>query len=96
MATWNWFAKISAGFSDSSKRVGFDRIHVFTRQVEAAFVKHNAFNLSGEFNLTRHALKQHYAMNDVTLRLNGLIKTHHQGGTGEIQILRGANLKLHR
>ena len=29
------------------KRVGFDRIHVFTRQVEAAFVKHNAFNLSG-------------------------------------------------
>ena len=39
------------------ERVGFDRIHVFARQVEAAFVKHNAFNLSGEFNLTRHALK---------------------------------------
>ena len=39
------------------ERVGFDRIHVFTRQVEAAFAKHNAFNLSGEFNLTRHALK---------------------------------------
>ena len=38
------------------ERVGFDRIHVFTGQVEAAFVKHNAFNLSGEFNLTRHAL----------------------------------------
>ena len=38
------------------ERVGFDRIDVFTRQVEAAFVKHNAFNLSGEFNLTRHAL----------------------------------------
>ena len=38
------------------ERVGFDRIHEFTGQVEAAFVKHNAFNLSGEFNLTRHAL----------------------------------------
>ena len=38
------------------ERVGFDRIHVFIRQVEAAFAKHNAFNLSGEFNLTRHAL----------------------------------------
>ena len=38
------------------ERVRFDRIHVLTRQVEAAFVKHNAFNLSGEFNLTRHAL----------------------------------------
>ena len=39
------------------ERVGFGRIDVFTRQVEAAFAKHNAFNLSGEFNLTRHALK---------------------------------------
>ena len=42
-----------------SERVGFDRIHVFTRQVEAAFAKHNAFNLSGEFNLTRHAPECH-------------------------------------
>ena len=33
----------------SLERVGFDRIHVFTRQVEAAFAKHNAFNLSGEY-----------------------------------------------
>ena len=41
---------------DTLERVGFDRIDVFTRQVEAAFAKHNAFNLSGEFNLTRHAL----------------------------------------
>ena len=45
-----------------SERVGFDRIHVFTRQVEAAFAKHNAFNLSGEFNLTRHALKKNLAV----------------------------------
>ena len=40
------------------ERVGFDRIDVFTRQFEAAFAKHNAFNLSGEFNLTRHALSK--------------------------------------
>ena len=36
--------------SSMLKRFGFDRIDVFTRQVEAAFAKHNAFNLSGEFN----------------------------------------------
>ena len=35
--------------TDVLERVGFDRIHVFTRQVEAAFAKHNAFNLSGEY-----------------------------------------------
>ena len=40
------------------ERFGFDLIDVFTRQVEAAFAKHNAFNLSGEFNLTRHALSK--------------------------------------
>jgi len=32
------------------KRVQFDRIHVFTRQAEAAFACHNAFSLSGECN----------------------------------------------
>lgn len=35
-------------------------------------------------------------MNDVTLRLSGLTKTYLQGAPGEVQVLRGAELALHK